>query len=67
MSPRHLQSRIKVFWPNVGGLEDYPESTYSILGYIRANKPSRREAIRWVGSKFNVVQEFARKLLLNLA
>ncbi len=54
---------VKVFWPNVGSLSDYPQSTHKILGYIRDSRPSRKDAIDWTCKTFGVVHEFARKLL----
>jgi len=55
--------KIKVFWPNVGSIADYPRSTVEILSHISESKPSRREAIRWICERYGVVPEFARKLL----
>lgn len=63
MPRRASLKRIKVFWPNVGGLADYPKSVSQILSHIDQAKPSRRDAVLWVCSKYDVVYEFARKLL----
>ena len=54
---------IKVFWPNVGSIKDYPQSTFEILAHIRRARPDRHYAINWLCSKYRVVPEFARKLL----
>jgi len=63
MGRRTGLQKIKVFWPNVGSISDYPKSTVEILSYISESKPSRRETIRWVCKRYDVVPEFARKLL----
>lgn len=57
------QHNIKVFWPNVGGIQDYPRSTLEILSHVQDTRPSRAGAIQWMCNKYDVVKEFARKLL----
>ncbi len=54
---------IKVFWPNVGSIGDYPRSTADILARIKQSTPTRSDAIGWICGKYHVVPEFARKLL----
>ncbi|HEV2380636.1 MAG TPA: hypothetical protein VG206_12680 [Terriglobia bacterium] len=54
---------IKVFWPNVGGISEYPQNTFAILNFIEQSKPSGRGAVEWITRSFTVVPEFARKLL----
>jgi hypothetical protein len=63
MPRRASLKRIKVFWPNVGGIADYPKSVIQILSHIDQAKPSRRDAVLWVCRTYRVVYEFARKLL----
>jgi len=63
MSRRAGLRRIKVFWPNVGSITDYPKSTGQILSHIDQLKPLRREAVLWICNTYGVVYEFARKLL----
>ncbi len=63
MPRTRVRERIKTFWPNVGGISDYPQSTREILSNVREKTPSRQEAIAWLRSRFGVSSEFARKLL----
>lgn len=63
MARRADSQKMKVFWPNVGSITDYPRSTGEILSHISESKPSRHEAIGWICKRYRVVPEFARKLL----
>lgn len=63
MSRQGRQQSIKVFWPNVGSIVDYPRATNAILAFIGRSKPARSDAIVWIRQTYAVVHEFARKLL----
>jgi hypothetical protein len=63
MQRKKREDRIKIFWPNVGRLTDYPQSIHNILTFIQKSKPKQEDTILWICREYGVVREFSRKLL----
>jgi hypothetical protein len=55
---------LKIFWPNIGSLEDYQRNLQKILGAIQKNGFTRSELIKWIKDQFASASfDFCRKLV----
>jgi hypothetical protein len=55
---------LKIFWPNIGSLEDYQRNLQKTLKTIQENKFTRLELIKWIKEEFASDSiDFCRKLV----
>jgi DNA-directed RNA polymerase subunit H (RpoH/RPB5) len=56
--------RLKIFWPNIGSIEDYQKNLQKILKAVHNNEFRRVELIKWIKVEFaSSSTHFCRKLV----
>lgn len=58
------KQRLKIFWPNIGSIEDYQKNLQKILKAVKNNEFRRVELIKWIKVEFaSSSTHFCRKLV----
>ena len=58
------KQKLKIFWPNIGRLEDYQKNLQNILKAVKDNDLKRGDLIKWIKIEFTSSSSgFCRKLV----